>query len=142
MNDSVSIKTKLKIVPVIDTMPADLLTPLSVYLKLSKASKCSFLLESVEGGEALARYSFIGTDPEMIVSGNNSSVKISDASGERVQPVQMFDFLRDHFGRYEVSSRHELPAFVGGAIGYFGFNCSGWFEPSLRRPADESEPDA
>ena len=45
-------------------MPADLLTPLSVYLKLSAESKNSFLLESVEGGKSLARYSFIGADPD------------------------------------------------------------------------------
>ena len=55
--------------PVIDTMPADLLTPLAVYLKLAKAGRNSFLLESVEGGVNLARYSFIGVDPQMVVQG-------------------------------------------------------------------------
>jgi anthranilate synthase component 1 len=55
-------KTKVtKVVPVIETISADLLTPLMVYLKLAGRSRNSFLLESVEGGESLARYSFIGT---------------------------------------------------------------------------------
>ena len=50
----------IKVTPVVDTLSADLLTPLAVYLKLSANSKYSFLLESVEGGNNLARYSFIG----------------------------------------------------------------------------------
>ena len=142
MNDSVRTKPKVKIVPVVETMPADLLTPLSVYLKLANAGGSSFLLESVEGGEALARYSFIGTDPEMIVTGDYRTVKISDDSGERTQSTPMFEFLRDHFARHEVVTEHELPAFIGGAIGYLGFNCSGWFEPSIRKAAGDNEPDA
>jgi len=132
----------VKVVPVIDTMPADLLTPLSVYLKLAKAGKNSFLLESVEGGVSLARYSFIGVDPEMIARGTDTIVTIKDASGERHIDMPMFDFLREQFGGHEVFSEHELPPFVGGAIGYFGFDCVGWFEPSLRRSAQENDPDA
>src|SRR5688572_26190876 len=142
MNDSAETKVKIKILPVIRTMPADLLTPLSVYLKLSKAGKCSFLLESVEGGESLARYSFIGVDPGMTVSGNASSVTISGESGDVTRSIPMFDFLRDHFAGHEVVSEFDLPAFIGGAIGYFGFNCAGWFEPSLQVTADDNEPDA
>ena len=57
------------IIPVVKTLPADLLTPLAVYLKLEQDSTNSFLLESVEGGENLARFSFIGANPAMIVSG-------------------------------------------------------------------------
>ena len=55
------------VIPVVATMPADLLTPLAVYLKMSANAANSFLLESVEGGRSLARYSFIGADPEIIV---------------------------------------------------------------------------
>ena len=65
------------IIPVVLDLPADLLTPLAVYLKISEEAKNSFLLESVEGGESLARYSFIGANPEMIVSGNDSEISIS-----------------------------------------------------------------
>lgn len=142
MKDFSNTRTRVKVVPVIDTMPADLLTPLSVYLKLSKASKNSFLLESVEGGESLARYSFIGVDPEMVASGNDKVVVTSDASGEKQVDVPMFDFLREQFAGHDVFSEHELPAFVGGAIGYFGFDCAGWFEPSLRRSTQKNESDA
>ena len=126
-------------IPIIETISADLLTPLMVYLKLAGRSRNSFLLESVEGGESLARYSFIGTDPEMIVTGTASETTIRDESGERSEPVSMIDFLRDHFSNKVVTSDEELPAFVGGGIGYFGFDCAEWFEPSLRTADGSTE---
>jgi anthranilate synthase component 1 len=124
---------------VVETMPADLLTPLGVFLALSAGSKNCFLLESVEGGETLARYSFIGTDPEMIVSGNDKRVSILDRDGERDETRSMFDFIRDHFRTVAATHEHDLPSFIGGAIGYLDFSCVEWFEPSLatERPADE-----
>ncbi len=142
MKDSTKYQTRVEIVPVVETMPADLLTPLAVYLKLSKGGGNSFLLESVEGGESLARYSFVGVDPEFIASGNDRETVVSDADGAKTRAMPMFDFMREHFAGHEVLSEHELPAFIGGAIGYFGFNCSGWFEPSLRRSSVDNEPDA
>src|SRR5258706_2999215 len=56
------------LVPVYRTLPADLETPVSVYLKLAQSGEASFLLESVEGGEQLARYSFLGINPSAILS--------------------------------------------------------------------------
>lgn len=133
-----------ELVPVIDTMPADLHTPLSVYLRLASSGKNSFLLESVEGGESLGRYSFIGTDPAMIVHGNAESVAVRPPFNglddlDIDQP--MFDVLRSHFSTCGVARDGDLPPFVGGAIGYLGFNCAGWFEKSLARESG-SEPDA
>src|SRR5688500_7172817 len=85
------------VIPVIETLPADLLTPLSVYLKLAHGSSNSYLLESVEGGETLARYSFIGVDPVSVVSGNEGSVKVRDKNGETEHSISMWEFLREHF---------------------------------------------
>ena len=73
------------VIPVIETMPADLLTPLSVYLKLSVESTNSFLLESVEGGKSLARYSFIGADPESVLRSNENT------------EASTFESLKKHF---------------------------------------------
>jgi anthranilate synthase component I len=142
MKDSTNNSVKTRVTPVIETMPADLLTPLGVYLKLAKHTSNSFLLESVEGGVSLARYSFIGARPEMIVSGNSSSTTVSDSSGERVVPTPMFEYLRSHFANTQVVSDEELPAFIGGAIGYLSFDCADWFEPSLRRQPVHDEADA
>ena len=126
-------KSKLaNVIPVIETLPADLLTPLSVYLKLSKDTADSFLLESVEGGETLARYSFIGVDPKMIVSGNDRAITIRTKSDRTEKAVSMFAFLRDHFAVNKVLEDADIPSFIGGAIGFFGFSCAGWFEPTIR----------
>ncbi|MFL6468869.1 MAG: hypothetical protein ACJ72Z_12995, partial [Pyrinomonadaceae bacterium] len=77
-NEVVDVQNVL--VPVIETMAADLLTPLAVYLKLAEEGEDSFLLESVEGGANLARYSFIGVNPRMrsSSSGDVTTLKTSD----------------------------------------------------------------
>jgi anthranilate synthase component I len=114
------------LIPVIDTMPADLLTPLAVYLKLSEGTTHSFLLESVEGGSQLARYSFIGADPVEIIAGGE------DAYGR----------LKQHFKGRKISigaTEGDLPPFIGGAIGYLGFDACEWFERSLQRQKSAGE---
>lgn len=101
-------------------MPADLLTPLAVYLKLSARHGDSFLLESVEGGRSLARYSFIGAGSRRVIEG--------EVIGE----------LRQHFAEHFAETDSELPPFIGGAIGYLGFDACEWFEPTLasNKPKD------
>ena len=121
MNDAAS--NMITVTPVVETMPADLLTPLAVYLKLSANAKNAFLLESVEGGRSLARYSFIGADPIEVVSGGHD----------------VYQGLRKHFAFRSLSSdtpETDLPPFIGGAIGYIGFEACEWFQPSLVRNGD------
>ncbi|MEO8647775.1 MAG: anthranilate synthase component I [Acidobacteriota bacterium] len=127
-----------ELVPVVDTIPADLMTPVGVYLKLSAAASHSFLLESVAGGETLARYSFIGVSPEMIVSGSDSGVTVTDGDGSRRLETPMIEFLREHFANNRIGDVAGLPTFAGGAIGYISFDCAGWFEPTLRRPVENN----
>jgi anthranilate synthase component 1 len=130
------------LIPVIETLPADLLTPLAVYLKLADGKDNSFLLESVEGGETLARYSFVGADPYMIVSGGSQSTRIRSADREELLDIPMQQYLRRHFSSHRVAPDSELPSFVGGAIGYLGFGCSKWFEPSLTGAGEAVAEDA
>lgn len=96
-------------------MAADLLTPLAVYLKLSANSTNAFLLESVEGGKSLARYSFIGADPVEVLRGGQ----------------EVYKQIREHFAEHYAEGGQELPAFIGGAIGYLNFDACEWFEPSV-----------
>ena len=114
MIDTLNTK-ETNVVPVVTTMPADLLTPLAVYLKLSEDSTHSFLLESVEGGKSLARYSFIGADPESVETVSGS-----------------LDSLKEHFRDQSANIDADMPPFIGGAIGYLGFDCAEWFEHSLK----------
>jgi anthranilate synthase component 1 len=121
MNDAA--RNKTIVTPVVETMPADLLTPLAVYLKLSANSTNSFLLESVEGGRSLARYSFIGAHPIEVVSGGRD----------------VYRSLREHFIHRFISNETpetDLPPFIGGAIGHIGFEACQWFQPSLARNGD------
>jgi anthranilate/para-aminobenzoate synthase component I len=91
-------KAAITVTPVVHTMPADLLTPLAVYLKLSENSSHSFLLESVQGGRNLTRYSFIGADPEMIIRGNDQRIEVIDKTpGRSVQETGLIDFLKSIF---------------------------------------------
>ena len=131
MNDFEQSKIET-LIPIVETMPADLLTPLAVYLKLAKDEPNSFLLESVEGGETLARYSFIGAGPKMIVSGDDRMVMVTN--GEETESIEtsLMSFLRGHFAEARVEQDSTLPSFVGGAIGFLGFDAAGWFEPSVR----------
>src|SRR5215813_1680197 len=63
------------LVPVYRTLPADLETPVSVYLKLAQSGEASFLLESVEGGEQVARFSFLGVRPAAILTAHGKEVR-------------------------------------------------------------------
>ena len=60
------------LIPVYDVFPADLLTPVSAYLRIAQGARYSFLLESVEGGEKIARYTFAGAHPEEIFRYNEA----------------------------------------------------------------------
>ncbi len=133
---------KIKVTAVVDTMSADLLTPLAVYLKLAAAGENSFLLESVEGGESLGRYSFIGVEPKFIVRGNDRGVKVTTGEDHERLDTSMIDFLRQHFGKYVLELDALLPGFSGGAIGIMGFACSAWFEPKLRAAVPRQEDEA
>ncbi|MFN6963350.1 MAG: anthranilate synthase component I [Pyrinomonadaceae bacterium] len=131
-------------IPVVETMPADLLTPLSVYLKLSEGGGAnSFLLESVAGGENLARYSFVGADPEFVVWGRNQGTVVTGRDGTSINVgSSLFDYLREHFDSVGVDRGEDLPSFIGGAIGYFSFPCINWFEPGLYELSGKITPDA
>ena len=109
-----------EVFPVITRFPADLITPFGAYLKLSKDAEYSFLFESVEGGESLARYSFLGANPEFIA-------KETDFKNESI-----YDFLRDKLRQRKIANVSNLPSFIGGAVGYFDFAAIEHFEPILK----------
>src|SRR3989454_8594015 len=82
------------VVPVVKRVMADLLTPVAAYLKIERLSPYSFLLESVEGGEKVARYSFIGFEPEIIVRSRANRVTIERQSGNEETDQPMLTVLR------------------------------------------------
>lgn len=119
------------LVPVVTRMPGDLLTPVAAYCALESRSKRSFLFESVEGGEHLARYSFIGSDPEFSVMDTGKGLNVGvDGSSEIVdQPI--LEFLRTKLHRRRIPKIDGLPYFLGGAVGFLDFEVSREIEPVL-----------
>src|SRR5512134_1660158 len=107
-------------VPVVKELIADLLTPVSAFLKIAEHSDYAFLLESVEGGERVARYSFLGKDPFLVLraSGGKTIVDRSGVTTETTDPfIATLRALMTHFQSPFVP---DLPRFTGGAVGYLG----------------------
>ncbi len=119
--------TEYNLVPVYREITADLETPVSAYLKVARGPY-SFLFESVEGGENLARYSFIGTEPGEI---------IRTGPGEQDGAVDPLDLLRDRMAGIKHADVPGLPKFHGGAVGYVAYDAVSYFEP--RVPAISGE---
>ena len=115
------------VVPIYKEVTADLETPVSAFLKV-RTGPYSFLLESVEGGERLARYSFIGTQPYRVLkTGPNE-----EYSGDPLAPLEA------EMARFKAVQMPGLPAFTGGAIGYIAYDAVRHFETRVVPP--EADP--
>jgi anthranilate synthase component 1 len=124
-------------VPVVKELVADLLTPVSAFLKVAEHSDYAFLLESVEGGEHVGRYSFLGKDPFLILRGRDGRTVIEKAGVTTDADKPFVETLRDLMNGFQSPFVQGLPRFTGGAVGYLGYDTSAWFEPTTRHPADE-----
>ena len=118
-------------VPVYKEVMADLLTPVSAFLRVAEDADHAFLLESVEGGERLARYSFLGKDPFLVLRSREAQAFIEKPEGTEERPEPFVDLLRDVMARYQSPWVEGLPRFTGGAVGFLGYESAAWFEPSL-----------
>jgi anthranilate synthase component 1 len=120
-----------RLVPVYREVPGDLLTPVSAFLALGHGRQRAFLLESVVGGEQVARYSFLGRDPHQALELRASALHEEDAG------PRFLDALRRSLvpGSVRVPG---LPRFTGGAVGYLAYDAVRLFAPGLHRalPAD------
>jgi anthranilate synthase component 1 len=120
------------VVPVVRSVLADLHTPVGAFMHIAGDSPYSFLLESVEGGERIARYSFLGAEPEMIVRGKGLQTIVErDGKTESYLKVAT-EWVRDYFRGRSLARRPGLVPFAGGAVGYLGYDAAQWFEPALR----------
>jgi anthranilate synthase component 1 len=118
---------------IIREISADLETPVSLYLKL-RGDGASFLLESVEGGERIARYSFIGVQPKALYILRDEEIEIQDNHGSRIthyagDPTR---FLQAEMDRFPAIRLPNAPRFTGGLVGYLGFESVRFFEPTLQ----------
>ena len=122
-----------EVFPIVTRFPADLLTPFGAYLKLSKNAEFSFLFESVEGGESLARYSFLGADPEFIAKENKNQTLIISGDTTTNVDTPIYEYIKQALYKRKVADVSNLPSFIGGGIGYFDFSAVEYFEPILKK---------
>ena len=118
-------------VPVVKEIMADLLTPVSAFLKIAEHSDYAFLFESVEGGEQVARYSFLGKDPFLVLRSRGGRTVV-DRSGVTTETQEPFvPVLRRLMAEFRAPFVPGLPRFTGGAVGFIGYDASVGFEPAL-----------
>ncbi len=118
------------IIPVVRELSADALTPLAAFAALSGETSEAFLFESVERGENLGRYSFVGFDPRRSLHIDRATPDPAGLLNEELRPLRVY-------------GREMLPPFFGGAVGFFGYGAAGWSEriPDSQ-PDDIGIPDA
>src|SRR5205085_7317814 len=101
-------------VPVVKELVADLLTPVSAFLKIAEDADYAFLLESVEGGEHVGRYSFLGKDPFLILRARGDQTIIERAGVASVSDQPFVDTLRRLMADFRAPFVPGLPRFTGG----------------------------
>ena len=160
---------KGNLIPVWNSVPADLLTPVSAYWKLTRKQgrlrrsrqEFSFLLESVEGGETIARYTYLGADPFLVLrywmpdpgkasNAHSGIVEIIGKNGSRRKKGDLMQVSRELLASFRPVSvaNEELPPFTAGAVGYLGYDLVALREPvplpprKRRKDAAQRMPDA
>jgi anthranilate synthase component 1 len=126
------------VVPVVRSVLADLQTPIGAFMCIAGNSPYAFLLESVEGGERIARYSFFGVEPQMIVRGRGLQTFVERNGKTETYPIVAKDWVRDYFRERILAQRSGLAPFAGGAVGYLGYDAAAWFEPVLKTDDQDS----
>ena len=124
---------KGNLIPVYKEILADTYTPVTAFLKLGGSP--SFLLESVEGGEKWARYSFIGSRPAKVIKGRGKRVEVIEGrhTSRTVETDNPVDWIKKEITGYRPVEVKGLPRFFGGLVGYIGYDMVRFFEPIRER---------
>jgi len=125
------------LIPVYDVFSADLLTPVSAYLRIAQGARYSFLLESVEGGEKIARYTFAGAHPEEVFRYGNGACVLENRERLVWEERDPISFLRERVERFRPVRLPGLPPLIAGAIGYFSYDMVRLIERLPKRLRDE-----
>ena len=116
------------VIPVHKDILGDLLTPAAAFLRVAQGRSRVFLLESVEGGERLARYSFIGWDPFLAIHGSGNTIVTEELGEIRQETGRPYEKMREISRRYRSVPLPDLPPFLAGGVGYFGYDLVRQFE--------------
>jgi len=128
------------LIPIYRDLPADMETPVSIYLKLQDEGPC-FLLESVSGGEQVARYSFIGVRPRGVITTFGNEVYVTSGGHGHTVPlkngIDPLSVIKEEMARYKPIRLADLPRFIGGAVGFLSYDGVRRFERLPDNNADE-----
>jgi anthranilate synthase component I len=141
LEEARGLSASYNVIPVSHQFLDDTETPVSAFLKLRQPAGC-FLLESAEQGLRLGRYSFLGIKAWESVRLNGGTVTVrrggvDSQCGLAENGGDPFRFMANHLAQYRVPSIEGLPPFVGGAVGYFGYDCVRHVEKLPNSPADD-----
>jgi anthranilate synthase component I len=109
-------------VPVVKSVTADLLTPVSAFLAVAAKEPEAFLLESVERGEQIGRYTFLGARPYMQIRAQGGEVVVQRGKRRQVHKGNVFQIVKEQFRRHRIATLPGLPPFTAGAVGYFSYD--------------------
>jgi anthranilate synthase component 1 len=110
------------LVPVVKSVSADLLTPVSAFLAVAGKEPEAFLLESVERGEQIGRYTFLGSRPYMQIRAKGEEVVVEEGKKRRVIKGNVFDVVKEQFRKHRPAVVPGMPPFTAGAVGYFAYD--------------------
>ncbi len=110
------------LVPVFRTVTADLETPVSAFLRIAHDAPEAFLLESVEGGEHVGRYTFIGIEPYKKMVAKGRSITVEEGRKRRSFEGDVFEELKSALGGHSPARIAGLPPFTAGAVGFFAYD--------------------
>jgi anthranilate synthase component I len=137
LGEARSLARSYDVVPLYAEFIGDLETPISAVLRFAEEDTV-FLLESAESAERFGRYSFLGFDPKRTLSYRNGLYTVVDADGVReVLAANPFSGLAKIVGEKSVAPLPNLPAFVGGAVGYFSYDAVRYLEQLPDAPEDD-----
>ncbi|TET53176.1 MAG: anthranilate synthase component I [Actinobacteria bacterium] len=115
------------LVPVYAEIMADIDTPVSAYMKLGE-NDYSFLLESVEGAERWARYSFLVDDPFLVINCKDGEALVEEEGKSRTEKGDPFAIVKRYISEFKPAELPELPPFQGGAVGFFSYDSIRYIE--------------
>ncbi len=134
-HDFLKLSREHTLVPVYRTLTADLETPVSAFLRIAGDESEAFLLESVEGGEHVGRYTFIGIEPYKKIVSRGSSITVEEGGKRRTFDGDIFAELKSALGGHTPARLPGLPPFTAGAVGFFSYDVVRQIErlPSLAK---------
>lgn len=141
--DYVADSKKFNLIPVFKRIRADFETPVSIFMKVN----AKFLLESVERGENVGRYSIIALGKKSLIEIKRKNIVIREYEDEKIVKKESYDLdnpllkIKEFFNKFKAPDYEELPPFFGGAIGYLGYETVQYFEAIPIKENNNSIPD-